>query len=129
MRNKIVALVASAVALLTIAARAQVGAIDPNRSHNEHVHEQEQETRQRYTCRMHPEVITDHPGNCPKCGMKLVPKAEDKRPTSNSAHTMHDANGMEMPQHEHGGHDHEAMQMEMQSSTNIADPMSREGRS
>lgn len=27
-----------------------------------------------YTCLMHPEVIEDHPGNCPKCGMKLVPK-------------------------------------------------------
>jgi hypothetical protein len=28
-----------------------------------------------YTCPMHPEVISDKPGNCPKCGMKLVPKA------------------------------------------------------
>ncbi|MBI2252428.1 MAG: efflux RND transporter periplasmic adaptor subunit [Armatimonadetes bacterium] len=27
-----------------------------------------------YTCVMHPEVISDKPGNCPKCGMKLVPK-------------------------------------------------------
>ncbi len=26
-----------------------------------------------YTCPMHPEVITEQPGNCPKCGMKLVP--------------------------------------------------------
>ena len=25
-----------------------------------------------YTCGMHPEVIQDKPGNCPKCGMKLV---------------------------------------------------------
>lgn len=25
-----------------------------------------------YTCLMHPEVHTDKPGNCPKCGMKLV---------------------------------------------------------
>ena len=25
-----------------------------------------------YTCPMHPEVVTDKPGNCPKCGMKLV---------------------------------------------------------
>jgi hypothetical protein len=22
---------------------------------------------------MHPEVISDHPGKCPKCGMDLVP--------------------------------------------------------
>ena len=28
---------------------------------------------QKYTCEMHPEVISDKPGKCPKCGMKLVP--------------------------------------------------------
>ena len=27
-----------------------------------------------YTCPMHPEVQQDHPGDCPKCGMTLVPK-------------------------------------------------------
>ena len=27
-----------------------------------------------YTCVMHPEVVQDHPGDCPKCGMHLVPK-------------------------------------------------------
>lgn len=27
-----------------------------------------------YTCPMHPEVVSDKPGSCPKCGMKLVPK-------------------------------------------------------
>jgi multidrug efflux pump subunit AcrA (membrane-fusion protein) len=26
----------------------------------------------KYTCEMHPEVIMESPGNCPKCGMKLV---------------------------------------------------------
>lgn len=26
-----------------------------------------------YTCGMHPQVIQDHPGNCPICGMKLMP--------------------------------------------------------
>jgi rubrerythrin len=29
--------------------------------------------KQLYTCMMHPEVISDHPGKCPKCGMDLVP--------------------------------------------------------
>jgi Cu+-exporting ATPase len=28
-----------------------------------------------YTCPMHPEVISDHPGSCPKCGMALEPRA------------------------------------------------------
>jgi hypothetical protein len=27
----------------------------------------------RWTCPMHPEVVQSEPGNCPKCGMKLVP--------------------------------------------------------
>jgi len=31
-----------------------------------------------YTCTMHPEVISDKPGKCPKCGMDLVKKKTDK---------------------------------------------------
>jgi Heavy metal binding domain len=27
----------------------------------------------KYTCPMHPEVISDKPGKCSKCGMNLVP--------------------------------------------------------
>jgi hypothetical protein len=27
-----------------------------------------------YTCPMHPELVKDAPGDCPKCGMKLVKK-------------------------------------------------------
>jgi heavy metal translocating P-type ATPase len=29
-------------------------------------------THQKYTCPMHPEVVKDEPGKCPKCGMNLV---------------------------------------------------------
>ena len=29
--------------------------------------------KQLYTCGMHPQIIQDHPGNCPICGMKLEP--------------------------------------------------------
>jgi hypothetical protein len=32
------------------------------------------EEKQFYTCPMHPEVISDKPGKCPKCGMELVKK-------------------------------------------------------
>jgi hypothetical protein len=32
-----------------------------------------------YYCPMHPEVQSDHPGKCPKCGMDLVPKPRNPR--------------------------------------------------
>lgn len=37
-----------------------------------------------YTCKMHPEVISDKPGKCPKCGMDLV-KKEDLMPKEKPA--------------------------------------------
>ena len=66
------------------------------------------QTRTQYTCPMHPEVVTDEPGNCPKCGMTLVP-----RETAMPPHAGHS-----MPEQEHkmtaetpaktmaAGHDH-----------------------
>jgi hypothetical protein len=40
----------------------------------EHTHEH----ATTHTCPMHPEISRDKPGNCPICGMKLVPKKESK---------------------------------------------------
>jgi len=122
------------ICAIALAARAQLGAI--NLSHvngehdHEHEHEQEKEQMQKYTCTMHPEVVMDYPGNCPKCGMKLVPIKESKRPTPNAqrstlnhqSHASHGAHEMRPPSHV--GHE---MHMEMRSSIDLADPMSREG--
>ncbi len=33
--------------------------------------------KQMYQCPMHPQIIMDHPGNCPICGMALVPMESD----------------------------------------------------
>ena len=33
---------------------------------------QNTEAKKTYTCSMHPEVISDKPGKCPKCGMELI---------------------------------------------------------
>jgi hypothetical protein len=139
MRKRITAIIASAIALVTLVARAQVGTIDPNRPHIEHDYEQEHEKnkRQKYTCPMHPEVITDHPGNCPKCGMTLVPvkaKAHEAHAThtTHTSHTSHLSAGASAKEDQShakhaGGHEHEEMQMEMHSSIDLADPMTREG--
>ena len=35
------------------------------------------EKKQLWTCSMHPEIIRDHPGNCPICGMELVKKVDN----------------------------------------------------
>ena len=37
-------------------------------------HEHGEAAKTQYTCSMHPEVVQDNPGDCPKCGMKLVEK-------------------------------------------------------
>ncbi len=133
---------------------------DPNRPQMQHEHAQHHEAMQKYTCPMHPDVITDHPGNCPKCGMKLVPLKSRERRTpinreqaSNSERAISKVGAMESPavashplrepnrpHHEHdhppsvaaathgaaGEHEHEKMQMEMHSTIDLADPMSRE---
>ena len=36
-----------------------------------------------YTCSMHPEVVEDEPGDCPKCGMALVEKKEENHENHN----------------------------------------------
>jgi len=80
------------------------------------------QTRTEYTCPMHPEVVQDEPGNCPKCGMTLVPRQaaasphaghampeqEHKMPAETPVKTMatdHDHAKSEHSGHG-GGHDH-----------------------
>ena len=86
-----------------------------------------------YTCVMHPEVVQDHPGKCPKCGMELVPvKKHKKHRTSNTEHPTPKSEAVNSPAHEpmhhhHEGHEQMMHEMKMQSSVNLADPMTREG--
>ncbi len=35
---------------------------------------QKKQTMKTFTCPMHPEVKSDQPGKCPKCGMELTQK-------------------------------------------------------
>jgi Cu2+-exporting ATPase len=81
---------------------------------------------QQYTCTMHPEVIKDAPGNCPLCGMTLVPivKKEQAVSSPNAEHAHHDHASMKMDtpmvmqnhdhhgSHDQGGHAHHAGMIE-----------------
>ena len=121
MQRQILILI-SAIVLGTSGAIAQ---------HTDRDHEQE---AAKYTCPMHPEVVMDHPGNCPKCGMKLAPMNEGKRRTSNVQRSTSNVEAIDVnhPPHDHDhkiasdSHSSHEMQMEMHSTINLADPMSRE---
>ncbi len=60
---------------------------------------------------MHPEIIKDAPGQCPRCGMNLVPvkEAQSAKADHHHDHTQHTTSVS--PEHQHhggGGHAHHA---------------------
>ncbi len=60
-----------------------------------------------YVCPMHPDVVGEEGDRCPKCGMKLVPAA--LVPSGGHGHDEHAHEGDEHNGHGHEGHDtHEA---------------------
>ena len=48
---------------------------------------QSENSKTLYTCGMHPQIILDHPGNCPICGMKLTPIRSDTGAETGSANS------------------------------------------
>ncbi len=75
-----------------------------------------------YTCPMHPEVVRDEPGSCPKCGMTLVPRAAAAKDAPEAGHAADaaseaaggrhapmDPSGAEHSAAAHTGMDHGAM--------------------
>ena len=66
-------------------------------------HEEHRVGGKRFTCPMHPEVRSDTPGRCPKCGMDLV-KEESEGEGEEELKKPHDHE-----HHDHAAHDHHAM--------------------
>lgn len=56
-----------AIAIFLFAGTATIAQTKQSSKHKKHVN-----VSKKYTCTMHPEVVRSKPGNCPKCGMKLV---------------------------------------------------------
>jgi Cu2+-exporting ATPase len=71
------------------------------------------EHHQQYTCPMHPEVVKDAPGQCPKCGMNLIPLKGSKPEKANEEQHRHNHGSSQKKQtdnhqHHQGGHSHHA---------------------
>jgi RND family efflux transporter MFP subunit len=60
------------------------------------------EKKQLWTCGMHPQVIQDKPGNCPICGMRLVPLKDTGASPVASGETAPDGHANETPAAETG---------------------------
>jgi len=56
-----------------------------------------------YVCPMHPEVVSEEPGSCPKCGMKLLPEA-----LAGGRHEHHEHHDHEQHGHDDHAHAHDA---------------------
>ena len=67
--------------------------VDPAKAAGEHEHHGQHVHRAppaaKYTCPMHPEVVQDGPGSCPKCGMTLVPMVPEVPAAGEYACPMH----------------------------------------
>jgi FtsP/CotA-like multicopper oxidase with cupredoxin domain len=60
-----------------------------------------------YTCPMHLEVISDEPGHCPECGMKLLPAQLVAEAAGDHEHHDHEHHHHDHEHDEHGHHQHE----------------------
>lgn len=90
---KLITVAACAVALtLAAVCAARMMSAEANSKANPLVAGLTLQHKRLWTCGMHPQVIQDHPGNCPICHMKLVPlnakSGDDAATRSSSRHKI-----------------------------------------
>jgi FtsP/CotA-like multicopper oxidase with cupredoxin domain len=61
-----------------------------------------------YSCPMHPEVISEQPGHCAKCGTKLLPSELVAGATAHGHEGAHEPDTHHKPDYSHGDGDHDA---------------------
>jgi len=66
-------------------------------------HHAPQEFSREYVCPMHPEVVQDEPGDCPKCGMHLEPR--EKAAGEKHSSSTHEHGNMNTEDHSQMNHD------------------------
>ena len=79
--------------------------IENTESSNKHS-QQGAEKNTIYVCPMHPEVRSEQPGDCPKCGMHLVPEGELKSQNEDVHHAESKSDGEAGCCASHGGSSH-----------------------
>ncbi|MCF8707646.1 copper-transporting P-type ATPase [Rhizorhapis sp. SPR117] len=74
----------------------------------DHTHHQEHKASEDgiiYTCPMHPEVRQSEPGDCPKCGMHLVPEGSDGAEGAHACHHHHGHSALDESEDADGRYD------------------------
>jgi hypothetical protein len=57
---------------LAILLAVNAGTFSQTKQDSTKTHKMKSSKTVKYTCTMHPEIVMDKPGKCPKCGMTLV---------------------------------------------------------
>jgi len=72
----------------------------PDATGEKPTHAGQHEAEQEYVCPMHPEVVQNEPGDCPKCGMHLEPREKTASEKHDHQH-MHHGSATEKTEHHH----------------------------